>query len=197
MFLVDRGIAGIIESTMTIKEKTLENHFLVAMPSLADPNFSKSVVFIYEHNDKGALGMTINKPLQINLGNVLEHLGIAISKQSVSTLPVLMGGPVGQEHGFILYPNTVDDKEEVMISASKEMLQEIANGKGPDDFLITLGYSGWGDGQLESEIARNDWIVVPAAAKILFDTPITERWVKAAEIIGLDINKLSTQVGHG
>ena len=181
------------------KVNCLTNHFLVAMPSLADSNFSKAVIYLYEHNDEGALGMVINRTLDINLGNVLQHLDINTSKPEVTDYPVLMGGPVGQEHGFIIFerdPGTSGSKIEVFVSASKDMLKKIAEGKGPSNFMVALGYSGWGASQLEKEIARNDWLVVPFNRRILFDTPIEKRWQKAAALMGIDINQLSDQVGH-
>ena len=172
----------------------LTNHFLVAMPSLVDANFSKAVIYLYEHDEEGALGMIINKPLEINLGNMLQHLDINISEESIQELPVLMGGPVGQEHGFIIY--VPDSTLDVLVSASKDMLKDIANGKGPKHFAVTLGYAGWGAGQLEKEIARNDWLVIPFDSSILFNTPMEKRWHKTASLIGIDINQLSDQVGH-
>ena len=137
--------------------------------------------------------------MDINLGNVLQHLDIDASKTKVADCPVLMGGPVGQEHGFIIFdcePGASDDGVEVLVSASKDMLKEIAEGRGPKKFMVALGYSGWGAGQLEQEIARNDWLVVPFDRRILFDTPIEERWQKTAALMGININQLSDQVGH-
>lgn len=162
------------------------------MPSLSDQNFSKSVIYLYEHTPEGAMGLVINKPLHINLGNVLKHLKIKVTKKSIETRPVLMGGPVGQEHGFVLHKT----KNNILISASKEMLTNIATGKGPKHFLITLGYTGWGAGQLEKELNHNDWLIAPFNAEIIFDTPLENRWHKAAQLIGIDINRLSDQVGH-
>lgn len=184
-----------------MKADILTNHFLVAMPSLKDENFSKSVVYIYEHSKDGALGMIINKPLQINLGNVLEHLNIATDETDdiVINHNVLMGGPVGQEHGFIIYrgdPAGPSNAEEIMVSASKEMLKDISTGVGPKDFLITLGYSGWDSGQLEHEIARNDWLIAKYHEEILFDAPLEKRWAAAAASIGVNVNQLSDQIGH-
>lgn len=180
------------------KATVFANHFLVAMPSLTDSNFSKSVVYLYEHNEKGALGIIINKPLQINLGNVLEHLKITPANEKIYDFPVLMGGPVGQEHGFIIYDKDADEGNEanISVSASKAMLKKIAKGEGPSDFLITLGYSGWQGGQLEKEISRNDWLITPFHRNILFNTPIHQRWQATAALIGIDINHLTDQVGH-
>ena len=172
---------------------SLKNTFLIAMPSLKDPNFSQSVIYINEHTENGAMGLIINKPLQINLGSILEHLSIGIDDADIITIPVLSGGPVGQEHGFVIHNENGDD---IIISASKDILKSIAAGKGPAHFLITLGYSGWGAGQIELEIARNDWLVAPFSPEVLFDTPINQRWAAAAEILGIDLNLLSDQIGH-
>lgn len=180
----------------------LTNHFLIAMPSLADPTFNKAVVYVFEHSAKGAMGVVINKPMQINLGSVLEHLGITVKNDDLITLPILMGGPIGQEHGFILYqnhpkPGDENTEQPIELSASKGMLEQIAKGKGPDDFLVTLGYSGWGKGQLDAEIARNDWLIAPADSKIIFNSRLQQRWRLAAQLIGVDIDKISSQIGHG
>lgn len=182
-----------------IKATVFTNSFLVATPTLADHNFSKSVIYIYEHSEKGAMGMIINKPLQISLGNVLEHLDITATEEKIANFPVLMGGPVNQEHGFILYDRHENEKEKhskMRVSASKAMLKKIAEGNGPKDFIVTLGYSGWQRGQLEKEISRNDWLIAPFNRDILFSTPVNQRWEATAALIGIDINHLSDQIGH-
>lgn len=180
---------------MTSKDN-LSNRFLIAMPTLLDATFNKSVVYIYEHSEAGAMGVLINKAMQINLGNIFEHLDIKADDPDVIKLPILMGGPVSQEHGFIIYPGA-SEKEKPEISASKEILEKIAHGQGPDTFVVTLGYAGWGRGQLESEIIRNDWLVAPADPKLIFSTPLNERWRQAAKLIGVDVDKLSSLTGRG
>lgn len=171
-----------------------EHHLLIAMPSLDDDNFSRAVIYLFEHSAEGALGMVINKPLQIKLGNVLNHLGIEKVDPQIAEHVVINGGPVGQEHGFILY--TLDDDPEVMVSTSRELLEDIGENKGPEQFIVTLGYAGWGPKQLDEEIARNDWLVTPANKALVFDTPIYDQWRKAAESIGVNLEKLSGQSGH-
>lgn len=181
------------------KRDYLVNHFLVAMPSLHDETFAKSVIYIYEHTDQGAMGIVINKPMPLKLGNILQHLGIPARKSDVETLPVLMGGPVGQEHGFILYKDkasTVPNGAPIELSASKDMLQQIARGRGPNDFLVTLGYASWSAGQLEAEIAHNDWLITPVDQDILFNTHISQRWRLAGRKVGINIEQVSTLVGH-
>lgn len=156
-------------------------------------------MYIYEHSNKGAMGIVINKSLHnITLGTLLQHLDIEVKDEVTAALPVLSGGPVGPEQGFVVHGNPSMDKKarQVLISASKKTLRDISVGKGPEQFIILLGYAGWGGGQLEKEINRNDWLIAPYSSKILFDTPIEKRWAAAAETIGVDINQLSDQVGH-
>lgn len=174
------------------------HQFLIAMPSLMDANFTKSVIYLYEHSHEGAMGLVINKPMDVTLGNVLQHLDIQVKSPSVENLPVLMGGPIGQEHGFVIHDiHGKQEDDQIIISSSKEILKSIANGQGPENFLVTLGYAGWQPGQLENEIRRNDWLVAPFAEEILFTTPLDRRWNKATELLGIDITQLSDQVGHG
>jgi putative transcriptional regulator len=180
----------------------LTNHFLIAMPALADPNFSHTVTYICEHNDKGAMGIVINRPLELTLGEVLEHMQIAPGQKLDIKRPVLAGGPVQGEHGFVLHSPTgqwsssLAITEEIAVTTSRDILMALADGKGPTRYLVALGYAGWGAGQLEKEIAENAWLSGPANAEILFDTPLEQRWVAAAALLGIDLNLLSTQVGH-
>ncbi len=171
---------------------SLANHFLVALPSLEDSNFSKAVVYIYEHNEEGAMGLIINKPLTMELNDVLLHLNITTESDTVANQKVMMGGPVGQEHGFVLY----EEDTELFLSSSKETLIAIAKGEGPQNYLVTLGYSGWQSGQIEEELQRNDWLIVPCESRILFNTSIENRWKATAQIIGVDIERMSQQIGH-
>lgn len=181
--------------------KNYKNHLLIAMPSLQGEFFAKSVVYIYEHSDvTGTIGFTINKPLSATLGNVLDHLNIDNKDKLISELPVFSGGPVGPDQGFVIHDRMIlaenDDDAEVTISTSREVLMDISVGKGPDHFMVTLGYAAWEPGQLESEIQQNDWLVVPFQKAILFDTPIAGRWMASAKLLGVDLAKLSSQVGH-
>lgn len=175
----------------------LSNHFLIAMPTLRDSVFNKSVIYLHEHTRNGAMGLIINKPLQLTLGNVLRHLKIDITADNIDSIPVYMGGPVGQENGFVLHSSDDSGEQQSLnISASKEILRNIAKGKGPKHFLITLGYSSWQTGQLETEIARNDWLIAPGDKRIIFDIPVKQRWQVSANMIGIDIYRLTDQIGH-
>ena len=177
--------------------KSLVNHFLIAMPQLNDPHFKQAVVLVYEHNEAGAMGFIVNKPLNFNLGSVLQHLGIQEFVQEVEHHSVLMGGPLNQESGFILYQEK-DRKtaENITLSSSKKALTEIAQGQGPQDFAILLGYSSWDAGQLETELANNDWLVAPFSMELVFETPIPQRWYQAALLAGVNMEHMSDQVGH-
>lgn len=182
---------------MKISEN-LTNHFLIAMPALQDTFFSKSVVHLYEHSSKGGMGIVINKLLQITLENLLQHLDIEVTEAGIANLPVLSGGPISPEQGFIIHDRLEADKsnDELAISASKEILHDIAEGRKPDNFVVALGYAGWEKGQIEEEINRNDWLVAPCDPSILFETPLEKRWQTAAKLIGVDINRLSSHTGH-
>lgn len=179
----------------------LKNHFLIAMPSLRDINFHQSVTYIYEHNDEGALGIVVNKPMRITLGDVFRQLSITTNDPKIEKFPVVLGGPIAQEQGFIIHRtkefsmDALIENDEIAISTSKEVLESIAKGHG-NNIIVSLGYAGWSNGQLETELISNSWLVAPADPKILFDTPFEKRWRAAAALIGVDIDRLGTDVGH-
>jgi putative transcriptional regulator len=180
----------------------LTNHFLIAMPRLADPNFFHTVTYICEHNNEGALGIVINRPLDITLGEILEHMEIQTDREEVAQRPVYMGGPVQQERGFVLHKpasgwdSTLLVTDDIGITASRDILAAIAQGEGPEQSLIALGYAGWGAGQLEQEMAANAWLSGPADEHILFESPDEKRWELAAALLGIDLNLLSGDAGH-
>jgi putative transcriptional regulator len=181
----------------------LKNYFLIAMPKLEDNTFHRAVVYIYEHNEHGAMGIVINKPMRITLGDVLKHLAIPVKDTSIGQQPVFLGGPVAQEQGFIIHPARFHSEDtpialsdEVAVSTSKSLLQSIAQGDGPKEVIVSLGYSGWSAGQLESEIADNSWLIAPFNAKVLFHIPFEQCWHAAAATIGVDFNRLSGEAGH-
>ena len=179
----------------------LINHFLIAMPGLADPNFFHTVTYICEHDADGAMGIVINRPLDLSLGDILSHMDISATPDT-APLPVFQGGPVQTERGFVVHAPlgdwdaTLKVSDEIGITASQDVLASIATGKGPQRSLIALGYAGWGAGQLEQEMADNVWLSGPATAEVLFDTPVEKRWEAAAGLLGIDLTLLSSDAGH-
>lgn len=180
----------------------LANQFLIAMPGLEDPNFFHSVTYICEHNEEGALGLVINRPLQMQLGDILQHIKLEHIEPEAKQLPVHLGGPVQQDRGFVLHEPlgdwdaTLKVTERIGITSSIDILEAIAINRGPERSLIALGYAGWGAGQLEREMAENAWLSGPADPDILFSTPDAERWKAAAASLGIDLDLLSGEAGH-
>ncbi len=180
----------------------LSNHFLIAMPRLADPNFQHSTTYICEHNEDGAMGLVFNRPLNLNIKEVLEEMDIEAEDPVLATTQVYDGGPVHEERGFVLHrpaklwESSVVVSEHLAITTSKDILVEIGKGNGPAQYLVTLGYAGWGPGQLEMELAANAWLTCPADLSVLFDEPAESRWARAAAIIGVDLTLLSGDSGH-
>lgn len=178
------------------------NQFLIAMPTLADPNFFQTVTYISEHNAEGALGIVINRPLTLTLGDLLEHLRIPVNLPEISAMPVYAGGPVQPEQGFVVHTPvgrwgaTLKVTESIGITTSRDILQALAQGEGPDQALVALGYAGWGPGQLDREIVENAWLSGPADEAILFRMPNEERWTAAAALLGVDLRLLSGDAGH-
>ena len=183
----------------------LTNNLIIAMPGLADPMFEKSVSFICQHTDQGAMGLTINHPTNITLSEFLAQLDIPLTIDSLASTPVFLGGPVETGHGFILHSNdsnlenwdqTLKINEHISLSSSKDILIAIANGEGPSNFLITLGYAGWSKGQIEKEMEENSWLNISADNDIIFNTPTDKLWESAAMKMGIDINLISGDIGH-
>lgn len=180
----------------------LTHHFLIAMPSLADPNFSRTVTYLCQHNAEGALGIVINRPTDIRLGELLQHLELPDASPAVTSRPVLLGGPVQRERGFVLHRDARDwdaslpIADGIILTTSKDILAAIAEGTGPDAYVVALGYAGWGPGQLEQEMAENAWLNGPASAEVLFELPYEERWQAAASLLGVDMTLLSTTAGR-
>ncbi|MEI8209707.1 MAG: YqgE/AlgH family protein [Methylococcales bacterium] len=180
----------------------LNNQFIVAMPGLVDPNFFHTVTFLCQHNDEGALGIVINRPIQMKLGEIFMQMNIPVTSFSASEMTVFAGGPVQQEHGFVLHTKegkwdvSMPISDTVSLTTSRDIIEAIALDEGPKHYLVALGYSGWSEGQLEQEILANTWLNTPFNKSVLFDTPIDKRWREAAEQIGININQLTTQAGH-
>ncbi len=182
--------------------QSLTNHFLIAMPSLDDPNFQRTVTFICEHNDDGALGIVINRPSEITLGELLHHMDLSAGDAGTSSRAVYLGGPVQRERGFVLHTapqrweSSLQVSDRIAVSTSRDILASIAAGDGPEEFLVALGYAGWGGGQLEEEMAQNAWLSGPADPAIIFHRPDDERWQAAASLLGVDLRLLSSDAGH-
>lgn len=180
----------------------LTNHFLIAMPALADPNFTQTVTYICAHSEEGAMGIVINRPLNFGLGEVLAQMQLEAVDPRINDLPVYQGGPVQRERGFILYrppgqwDSTLCVGGDVGVATSRDILEAISKGHGPKDTLVALGYAGWSPGQLEHELMENAWLSSPADEDILFTVPAQERWRSAAALLGVDIENLSNDAGH-
>lgn len=183
----------------------LTNNFIIAMPGLVDPMFEKSVSYICQHTEQGAMGLTINRPTDISFSHFLSQLDIPLTDETLAATPIYLGGPVETGHGFILHSNDTDPgtwsqtlkiNDSISLSSSKDILTAIAKGEGPSHFLITLGYAGWSKDQLENEIQQNSWLNVVADNDIIFNTASNKRWEKAAMKLGIDINLISGDIGH-
>ncbi|MEY2781729.1 MAG: hypothetical protein RL307_1433 [Pseudomonadota bacterium] len=190
----------------------LTHHFLIAMPGLSDESFARSVVYMCEHSDRGALGLVINKPSDLEVADLFQKVDLPLGREDLKHMPVLQGGPVHTERGFVLHDKVEASGESGMESAyastlnivdsglgmttSKDVLEAISTGAGPKRVLVTLGYSAWAQGQLESEIAENSWLTVQANDAVLFETPIDQRYDKALSLLGLQAWMLSPDAGH-
>ena len=184
----------------------LTNQFLIAMPGMADDTFAGTVVYLCEHTEKGALGLVINKPIDIKLKNLFEKVELRLDSVELGEQPVFFGGPVQTERGFVLherlggetspFTSTLQIPGGLEMTTSKDVLEALAAGTGPRRLLVTLGYSGWGAGQLEDELGRNGWLNVDADPQVIFDTPIAERYQRALGLLGFDPRMLSQEAGH-
>jgi putative transcriptional regulator len=184
----------------------LTNQFLIAMPGMADDTFARSVVYLCEHNERGALGLVINKPIDIKLKNLFEKVELSLDRVELAEQPVYFGGPVQTERGFVLhekleadgaaYSSTMSIPGGLEMTTSRDVLEAMSHGAGPKKVLITLGYSGWQAGQLEDEIGRNGWLTVGADPVVIFDTPVEQRYDRALSLLGFDPRMLSQEAGH-
>ena len=180
----------------------LSNHFLVAMPAMADPNFSGTVIYLAEHSPKGALGIVVNRPLEIDLANLCERISLKLDDTRFASQPVFAGGPVQNDRGFVLHSpagsfnSSIHVGSDIALTSSKDVLEAVAEGKGPRRLLMALGYAGWGEGQLEEELAANAWLTVPATASLMFDVPVEERFHHAFGLLGIHPMFLSPAAGH-
>ncbi|MDN3717233.1 YqgE/AlgH family protein [Vibrio breoganii] len=183
----------------------LTNHFLVAMPSMQDPYFKRSVIYICEHNENGAMGIMINAPIDITVAGMLKQVELKSEHiQAGDSLkqPVHNGGPVAEDRGFILhqpkgsYQSSIEMANGLTMTTSKDILSVLGTQEEPEQYLVTLGYSGWEAGQLENELAENSWLTMEADPNIIFATPVQDRWASAVQSLGIDASQLSTQAGH-
>lgn len=186
-----------------MQNTNLTNHLLIAMPNLRDPNFEHTVTYVCEHNANGTMGIVINRPIDIDISEVFEQMEIPVSAPAtVDRVPVFLGGPVEEQRGFVLHTGGGDwdsslrINENLSVTTSRDILEAMARGEGPEQSLIALGYAGWGSGQLEQEIKDNAWLSAPAELSILFELPPAKRWEAAAGLLGIDLNTLSTESGH-
>jgi putative transcriptional regulator len=189
----------------------LTHHFLIAMPGLSDESFARSVVYLCEHSERGALGLIINKPSDLTLSGLFEKVDLPLRREDLTQAPVFQGGPVHTERGFVLhepltlesenanesvYASTMTIPGGLEMTTSRDVLEALSTGAGPRRVLVSLGYSAWGQGQLESEIAENSWLTVQADASVIFDTPIEQRYDRALSLLGLQSWMLSPDAGH-
>ncbi|MFC5551579.1 YqgE/AlgH family protein [Massilia aerilata] len=197
--------ASIMQLQPVKSELNLANHFLIAMPSMNDPIFGGTVVYICEHNDKGVLGVVINKPTDMTMDVLFDRIDLKVTdtlRPNVVDEPIMFGGPVQDDRGFVLhspggrYSSSLSVTDDVAFTTSIDVLEAVANGTGPQRMLVSIGYAGWSPGQLEEEIGRNGWLTVGADARVLFDLPIEERYTAAIKLLGIDPLMLATEAGH-
>jgi putative transcriptional regulator len=182
--------------------QSLRDHFLIAMPGLKDPNFSRSLTYVCEHSEEGAMGIIINRPSDLVMGNILDQLSFPTENEAIYQSPVFQGGPVQPERGFVIHnDNSIWDSTltvvpGISVTTSKDILEAISLDRGPEKTFMALGYAGWTEGQLEQELADNAWLSGPGDAAILFDAPVEQRLESAALHLGIDLNLISIEAGH-
>ncbi|QDX81813.1 hypothetical protein B9N43_11470 [Denitratisoma sp. DHT3] len=181
---------------------SLTHHFLIAMPAMADPNFSRTLTYICEHNADGALGVIVNRPTDMSLATLFERVDVVMEKDILGNLPVYFGGPVQTDRGFILHrpagnwQSTLSIDDGMALTSSRDILLSMASLGEPQDVLVTLGYAGWSAGQLEWELSQNAWLTVAAKPEIIFELPPEERLPAAMQLLGIDFANLSDVAGH-
>jgi len=187
---------------MSVTPTPLANQLLIALPALADSNFARSVALICQHDADGAMGIVVNRASEYTLGEVLGQMGLEGGDESMRAQPVLAGGPVHPERGFVLHDggmqwdSTMAITEALFLTTSRDILEAMARGEGPENAIVALGCAGWGSGQLEHELTENDWLTAPADAELLFELPLDARWQAAAGRIGVDFAHLADYAGH-
>ena len=183
-------------------DNSLSNQLLIAMPGMADPNFNSTVTLICEHNDEGALGIVINRLSGLNMGGLFRQLAVEEADEEAASAPVLDGGPVARDRGFVLhspaseFESSIDVSTDIQLTLSRDVIDSLAAGGGPARSIVALGYAGWQPGQLEAEMLHNTWLTVPATPELIFEVPFEDRWAGAAESMGVDISQISPHAGH-
>jgi putative transcriptional regulator len=192
-----RGVYNVFMSSVN-----LTDHFLIAMPNMVDPNFSRTLTYVCEHNDQGALGLVVNRPIDMTLSALLAQVNVPHDEVPLQKVAVHFGGPVQVDRGFVLHQpigqwqSTLAVSGRIGLTTSKDILIAVGNGEGPNKLLVTLGYAGWAPGQLENELSQNAWLTVEASPQVIFDLPCEERLPAAMQLLGVDFAKLSEQAGH-
>jgi len=201
-------LGSVPESSISFSASHLANQFLIAMPGMVDPNFAGSVIYLFEHTERGAMGLVVNRPTELDLGTLFDKIELKLEIAPLLEQPVYFGGPVQVERGFVLhepipspsYSSSLIIPGGLTMTTSKDVLEALAIGNGPRKFLMTLGYAGWSAGQLEEEITLNGWMNVPLSRQqmidIIFDTPSSQRYEKAMSHLGFDPSHLSGEAGH-
>jgi len=180
----------------------LTHHFLIAMPNMVDPNFARSLTYICEHNEQGALGVVVNRPIDLTLEALFEQIEIPLQDRARAALPVYFGGPVQVDRGFVLHrptgswQSTLSINRDIGLTTSKDILEAVGVGRGPAEILVSLGYAGWAPGQIEQELGQNAWLTVPAQTDLIFRLPAERRFSAAMDLLGIDLTRLSDDVGH-
>jgi putative transcriptional regulator len=180
----------------------LTNQFLIAMPGMADPNFAQTVTLICEHSEQGALGIVVNQALPMSLAEVFDELGLDCARSAITQQPVLRGGPVQADRGFVLHTpgghweSSLPFSEQIHLTTSRDILDALAQGSGPERAVVALGYAGWDAGQLEEEVANNAWLTVAADERLVFETPMEERWEAAGRLLGVNLLHLGSGSGR-
>jgi putative transcriptional regulator len=193
---------GMPASEHRVQEVNLTHHFLIAMPAMVDPNFARTLTYICEHNDQGALGVVINRPLDMNLNALFERIEVPLTASGFGGMPVYYGGPVQTDRGFVLHrpagewQATLAISGDIGLTSSRDILQSVGSIGQPQEIIVSLGYAGWAAGQLEWEMAQNAWLSVPADPRVIFDMPADQRLAAAMQLLGVDFASLSDVAGH-
>ncbi len=199
---VGPNLLGMTEENDKVQSGYLDHQMLIAMPGLVDGNFAGSVTLLCQHNENGAIGITINRLSDFSLGEILAQLHIDCADEAIRSMPVLEGGPVAPDRGFVLhtplegFESSMQVSNDIMVTTSRDVLAAIARGEGPGKFIVALGYAGWGEGQLEGEMRENAWLSVEADSDLVFDVPLPSRFEGALGRLGIRIDRLHHEGGH-